>query len=383
MKPELLQFLATTAAWRPGNPPPPVDAELRTAIETLMHEDHFIAKIKIYNRQGAVVYSTHPEEVGEDHTTNKGYLAALQGAVRTDLVYRDTFNSYDLATEEDNLVQTYLPVRHSAREPVQGVFELYGDVNDLVHQAERMQFVVLVGGVPILLALYGVLILVVRHANRTIEQQQQTIQERNESLALMAAHVLRSDESHKRRVALDLHEGVAQTLAALKLKAEGRRGVDDSIVPLLQEAIQEVRTIATELRPSSLDDLGLLPTLNSMRNAFEHAHPELLFQQRITLQEAEVPAALKGILHRIVASVLEEVAARSESGDLSLSLGLTGRTLTLQFDLALTDRPPAAEGAAPAASFSLMEELATLSGGTFTATPQPGGRVLLRADWKG
>jgi signal transduction histidine kinase len=397
IRPELLQFLASAADVQPGHAPPPPAPDLAHAIDGLMHEDHFVARIKIYNLNGVVVFSTKRSQIGDDQRQNKGFQAAKQGSVRSELVYRDTFNSFDEATEEDNLIQTYLPIRASPAGPVQGVFELYGDVNDLMHQNERTQFLVIAGAVPILLALYAVLLLVVRHANRTIEQQQHTIQERNETLALMAAHMLRAEESHKKQVALDLQEGVAQNLAALKLKAESNRrgpaaqdasdGSAESIIPLLQEAIQDVRTIATDLRPSSLDDLGLLPTINTLRREFEQRHPGIQVEQRNSVQEADIPAPLKDILHRIIASVLADVAQNTDRGRIQLAIDLEGNTLALRIDVIPGGGSPVTGGAANAVTppvrggFSRMEELATLSGGTFTASPHPDGGWTLRAAW--
>ena len=69
------------------------------------------------------------------------------------------------------------------------------------------------GAILILSALYAVLILIVRRANNTIELQQRTIRERTETLELLSAQMLKTEESHKKKIAFELHEGVAQTLA--------------------------------------------------------------------------------------------------------------------------------------------------------------------------
>ena len=278
MKPALLAFLDTTADFHPGSPihrqlPP----ELAESIKTLMRGQS-VVRIKIYNRQGVVVFSTKPSQIGHDQRDNAGFIAAINGDVGNTLIYRDTFNSFDRATEEDNLMQSYLPVRHSPVDPIRGVFEIYTDVNNLVHQTERTEFIILSGAILILSVLYVTLILIVRHANEIIEQQQHTILERTETLKSLSAQMLTREETHKQRIAVELHEGLAQTLSAVKLKVEKGRshkasdeddGSVDSIIPVLQQAIQEVRTIATNLRPSSLDDIGLLPTINRLCREFE------------------------------------------------------------------------------------------------------------------
>jgi signal transduction histidine kinase len=395
IKPALLAFLDTTSDLRPGSAGPALPLELARAISAVMQEDHFIARIKIYNPQGLVVFSTTPAQLGDDQSRNEGFIAAIRGGVGSELVYRDTFNSFDGVTEEDNLMQTYLPIRAGPAEPIRGVFELYGDVNNLMHQTERTQVIVMTGAFFILLALYAVLILIVRHANGTIERQQRTITERTETLALLADHMLKTEESQKQKIAFELHEGVAQTLAALKLKAESRQndpkandarlGSPDSIIPMLQEAIQEVRSIATDLRPASLDDLGLLPTIDWLCREFEQRQSGIRIERRISLEERDIPAPLKGILYRIIMSALGDMAQQPNTRQIELVLRVYDNVLSLLIndqatmetaDTPLTDIKPQLH-----AGFARMEELTTLSGGAFTASHHPDGGTTLRAEW--
>ncbi|WP_114970175.1 sensor histidine kinase [Rhodoferax ferrireducens] len=398
IKPVLLEFLGTAADLHPGNAsPPPLPSELARSIKTLM-QDKFIVKIKIYNRQGVVAFSTKPAEIGFDRSDNQGVIAAIAGGVGNALVYRDTFNSFDGVTEKDNLMQTYLPVRAGPAEPILGVFELYADVNDLVHQTERTEFIIMAGAILILSALYAVLIVIVRRANDTIELQQRTIRERTETLELLSAHMLKSEESQKKRIAFELHEGLAQTLSAAKLLVESGRDrrvcnaaaaakCVRSIIPVLQDAIQEVRTIATDLRPASLDDLGLLPTINWFCREFEQRHPGIRIERQIPLREHDIPTPLKVILYRIIASVLDDMTQHTNAGRIHLALGLNDNALILLIDdtaaeaLDETAPPPTHIKPQLRAEFARMEELATLSGGVFSAKRHLNGGTTLRAAW--
>src|SRR5512143_3694482 len=223
MKPALLEFLDAAADFHPhGASAPPLPPELAGSIRSLM-QDRSIARIKILNRHGVVIFSTWPPHVGSDQSRNPGFISAMNGAVASDLIYRDTFNRFDGATEEDNLAQTYVPVQGSPAEPIQGVFEIYTDVNRLVLMTERTELIIMVGAILILSGLYAVLVLIVRRAGRIIELQQHTIRERTETLEVLSAQMLRSEESHKKKIAFELHEGLAQTLAALKLQVENGR----------------------------------------------------------------------------------------------------------------------------------------------------------------
>lgn len=397
IKPVLLEFLDVAADFRPGSTtPPPLPAELARSITALM-QDRSVVRIKIFNQRGVVVFSTKPSQVGDFQNHNEGFNIAINGGVGSDLVYRDTFNSFDGSTEEDNLMQTYIPIRGSPAEPIKGVFELYADVNNLVHGVERNEFIILAGAALVLSALYAVLILIVRRANQTIERQQRTIRERTETLELLSAQMLKGEESNKRKLAFELHEGLAQTLAAVKLQVENGRhnhhagdaaASVDSIVPALQEAIQEARAIATELRPPSLDDLGLLPTINWFCREFEEQHPDIRIERKIALQEQDIPAPLKAILYRIIASVVNDLAQHTKSGAIHLGLWLDRGSITLLIDDTATEAldrtviPLANIDPELRAGFARMEELATLSGGTFSASRHHGGGTTLRASWQ-
>ena len=396
VRPVLIDYL--DAAAQPGrvsNAPPP---ELAEAIRSLMR-DNAVVRIKIYNRHGVVAFSTKTSQIGIDQRNIPGFISAINGRVANILVYRDTFNSSDEVTEEDNLMQTYIPIRASATDPVQGVFEIYTDVNYLVRQNERTGFIILAGSLLILTALYVALLLVVRRAHNIIKSQHQTIRERTETLEILSAHMLKSEESNKKKIAIELHEGLAQTLSAVKLNLESNRqkiNGDDTlgksmatIIPALRSAIEDVRTIATELRPSSIDDLGLLPTINSLCRNFEQKHPGIRVRQNISLQEKDIPAPLKVILYRIVVLALDDIALHTASDQVQIALRRAKGALTLLVD----DTPSTAPDLAattlievdpnPESRFAKMLELTTLSGGIFAVARPAAGRTMLRVAWNG
>ena len=395
IKPALLEFLDTAADLRPGSASPPVPAQLARAISTVVDEDPVIVKIRIYNLHGVAVFSTNPNEVGLDRSLNKGFTVAMRGEVASELTYRDAF-SYG-AIEDDNVMRTYLPVRTDRTEPIRGVFELDSDVNSM-HQTEEWEVTLMASAVLILFALYAVQVLIVRRAHKIIELQQRTIHQRTETLTFLADQMLRTEESHKQKIAFELHEGVAQTLAALKMQAESGKhdhdaqdaafGSANSLVPALQEVIKDVRTIATDLRPASLDELGLLPTIRSFCREFQVRHTGIRIEQRMLVEERDIPVPLRGILYRIIASVLADLARHPSPSEVQLALELDGDELVLLIDGLGRGGPGSATAAAMPEirpdfgdRFGRMEELATLSGGAFTATHHLDGGTTLRAAW--
>lgn len=395
IKASVLQYLENTEGGLSDGGIPALPADVLESIGTMM-EDKAIVRIKIYNRHGVVVYSTQPSHIGNSQRGNPGVVSALGGSVSSILVYHDSFNQFDGEKEGANLIQTYIPIQPSRAEPAHGVFELYTDVRELVHQTERTEFAVMAGAFVIMAFLYALLFIIVRHAGRFIEQQQRTIRERSETLQLLSAQMLKSEELYKKNLATELQEDLAQSLAAIKLHMENGKhresgelaaGSAAALVPRLQEAIHKTRNIAAGLRPSSLDDFGVLPTLDGLFREFSHANPAIRFERQIDLHEHDIPAALKVILYRIVVSVLEDIAQRA--GTRLIRFGLWTQDQTLGLVIADTESEAMAEAAAAAGGsdpqarpgFARMEALVTLSGGEFSASQDVAGGMVLRAAW--
>jgi len=398
LSPLLLDYLRATEDLQPESiahyPRPP---ELSSTVGSLL-VDRTVIRINLFNRQGTVIYSNRDAQVGSRQHLNEGFRAAIRGNVANSLVYRDSFNSFDGGTEDENLMQTYLPVRDGPNGPVHGVFEIYTDVDHLARQTERTEFMTLFGALAILSTMYAVVVFIVWRAGRLMERQQETIRERSSALETLSAHMLRNEESYKRKIALDLHEGLAQTLSGIKLHVENikahdrqdspRRPAVDAIIPALQGAIRDVESIARELRPASIDDFGLLLTLQLLCRAVEQRNPSIVIDQQITLQEADIPAHLKITLYRIVTSVLDDMARQPLAGRITLALWCDGKALSLMID----DSPPGARDstAIPLANIdpqqrqglARMEALTTLSGGTFMASHHAAGGATLYACWR-
>jgi PAS domain S-box-containing protein len=96
-----------------------------------------------------------------------------------------------------------------------------------------------------------------------------------EARAELAKQVLLAQEQERQRVARELHDGVNQLLSTTRYRAQalanhlkGRDGDGhgrlQELTQLLERTMKEVRLISRNLRPSELDDLGLLPALSSL-----------------------------------------------------------------------------------------------------------------------
>lgn len=390
VRPLLVEFLVTLDTESPeAIRAHPMNRELGTALASL-RADTSVVKIKIYNRRGVVVYSTDPAQIGENQSANWAWQRAIQGQITSKLIYRDTFNTFDSVTEDDNLIQTYQPVRADPEQPVRGVFEIYTDVNHLVRQVERSEFQILAGVLLVLALLYGLLLLVVHRAAGVIQRQQATIQAHAHSLELLSAQLIRSQEEEKQRLAGSLHEGIAQTLSAVKMHVESVGGLlaqpdgtmlrqqrVEAVVPVIQQAIQEVRGLAMELRPASLDDLGLLPTLRWYCREFRAVYPDVALEATLAAAEEDIPENLRIIIYRIVQDALTRIGRQGRARRIGLMLGADEQGIVLE----VSDSDPRPTDQTAPHRAPTMGERTLLSGGVYREARGTGGELVQRSHW--
>lgn len=100
------------------------------------------------------------------------------------------------------------------------------------------------------------------------------LKETEEQLQHMMAQLMQVQEEERRRISRDLHDGIGQSLFSLKISIDsmiaaggdpGLRALGDDVARLMTE----VRGLAWELRPSVLDDLGVVPALRTYIDNFE------------------------------------------------------------------------------------------------------------------
>jgi two-component system sensor histidine kinase DegS len=99
----------------------------------------------------------------------------------------------------------------------------------------------------------------------------------------LGIRVIRAQEEERKRVAREIHDGPAQSMANLVLRAdicEKLLDVDPPLVKnelqelkqMVKDSLQDVRKIIFDLRPMLLDDLGVVPTLRKFLAEFTDKH---------------------------------------------------------------------------------------------------------------
>lgn len=175
------------------------------------------------------------------------------------------------------------------------------------------------------------------------QRNEESLRKTEKELRLLSSQLLTAQENERQRVARHLHDSVSQLLSALKFRVEhildkmdrdGMEMPDDLnhvLIPLIQEAIEEVRNIYMGLRPSILDDLGVIATINWFCREFQNAYPHIRVQHTIDIEESEIPDALKTPIFRVLQEGLCNVARHSQADHVYISL--LKKNTRLEFDI--------------------------------------------------
>lgn len=225
----------------------------------------------------------------------------------------------------------------------------------------------------------------------------QALRESRDELQRLSGLLVTIQENERRRIALDLHDGLGQSLSLIKLALEGVASqiadgsVDEAgaavrqLIPRVREALVEVRRVSTELRPSILDDLGILPTLSWFFREFEATCGHIAVEKTFDVAEEDVPAPLQITLFRIVQEAVNNIVKHAGADRVRVSLGRAGDTLRLLiedngrgFD---PERVPHGDGEGRGLGLLSMKERAAFSGGSYRLASAPGQGTRIEVSW--
>lgn len=216
-------------------------------------------------------------------------------------------------------------------------------------------------------------------------------------LRMLSTQLLTAQEHERKRVSRELHDGLGQSLTALRFKLEdafsepcafGPQPQSETLSALLlaiRGLIEEVHRISMDLRPSMLDDLGILATIKWFLREFQASCSSINIEKTIRLEEREVPEPLKTVIFRVLQEAFNNIAKHSRAQRVQLYLGRRDRGIELivrddgvGFDL--NDALPAG-GARRGLGIASIRERIELSGGSFDIESTKGGGTTIRALW--
>ena len=201
------------------------------------------------------------------------------------------------------------------------------------------------------------------------------------SMQGLSRRLVEIQEEESKRIALELHDEIGQLLTGLKLQIDVSRDQhathpEENLKranALVEELIQKVRNLSLDLRPSMLDDLGLLPTLLWHLDRYHELTGIAVNLQQFDLEDHRFPTEVETVAYRIIQEALTNVARHSGASEATVHLHYGNGVLTIQIE----DRGrgfSAQEVLAEGRSRGLMgmRERVALVNGTLTIDSVPG-----------
>jgi two-component system, NarL family, sensor histidine kinase UhpB len=197
---------------------------------------------------------------------------------------------------------------------------------------------------------------------------------------------MRAQEEERRRLARDLHDEVNQALTAILLRLEAlTQDIPPEHAPelaelkrLVNQAMEELLTLARQLRPSALDDHGLVPAVEAQLKRFA-ASTGIEVRMRTEGDPNELPEVMQTAIFRVAQEALTNVGRHAGATVVELQLEEQDGRARLRvrddgsgFDLGAIPRA-GSEGPGAGLGLGGMAERARLVGGELDVRSAPGG----------
>lgn len=155
-------------------------------------------------------------------------------------------------------------------------------------------------------------------------------------LIQLSSQVLTAHEEERKRVARELHDDTAQNLTSILVRlrllersldsGEARKGVEE-LRELTGSTLEGVRRLAVDLRPTALDDLGLVAALQSFVEGFRRRWPVMVGLRSNGLRQ-RLPPQVELVLYRVVQEALYNVAKHAQARNAWVTLQRAGGVVT-------------------------------------------------------
>jgi PAS domain S-box-containing protein len=217
-------------------------------------------------------------------------------------------------------------------------------------------------------------------------QAENHLAEKLKELHALSQQIINAHESERRTVALELHDEIGQSVTALKIlitqaerlpRDKGQNSLKEAGI-IAGELLQRLREMSLKLRPSMLDDLGLLPALiwhfkkftaqTGIRVNFDHnGLPEVL------------PPEINITAYRIIQEALTNVARYAEIDEVNVNISFEKDLLSIRIEDKGRGFTLSEINTQATAGLSGMRERVLLLGGNLVldTAPRQGTRIMV------
>ncbi len=222
------------------------------------------------------------------------------------------------------------------------------------------------------------------------KKAEEKLRDSERKLRHLSSELMTAQEKERKRIAGELHDSVASSLGAMKFSIEkalnqkqdeqrALAGLKD-LISRVQQVMEDTRRIMADLRPSVLDDLGIVPAVRWFCREYEKTYSHIRVEKHIDLPEENVTDELKTAIFRISQEAMNNIAKHSRAGLVTLDLQV--RDAKIQLTIRDNGQGFDPETFRRGLGLSTMRERAEFSGGSFDIESAVGKGTTVKAEWK-
>ncbi|WP_126446406.1 sensor histidine kinase [Sulfuricystis multivorans] len=373
--------------------------EVHAALDRIFNEGPLgrkVVRFKLWDATGVIRYSSDHDQIGRRFPLDASLAAAFSGTVHSQMSDLNEAAHAAERSQWERLLEVHVPVRAGPHGRVVAVAEFYHSTDSIerdIQSAQQRSWALLAA---VTLAIFFLLFLQVRRANETIRrqrndlrvqlQQLQTAFAENERmrarLAEAGAATTALNERLLHRIAADLHDAPAQTLAfalmsleemaascACQMPGDVLQPNLQTIVAALRSSLEDLRNIAAGLGIPGLAELSLSETVRrALRDAERLTGMPVTAQVEANLPDA--PLAVKITVYRLLQESLHNCRKHAPNAHVAVHVGHVGEMLRIE----VSDDGPGFDPQAVAGrlGLSFMQERVRLLGGQCEVIAAPG-----------
>jgi len=212
----------------------------------------------------------------------------------------------------------------------------------------------------------------------------------NRQLHALSQRLMKAQEDERLHLSRELHDESGQLLAALTVQlgllerdTNPKKTIHERVVELKQtaNAIQEnLHRLAVNLRPASLDHLGLITTLQQFIQEFSRQYSIKVDFETVGMQEKRLPIEVETALFRIVQESLTNVVLHAQAARVDVLLSMTGKRVSAIIEDNGVGFMPASAMVEDQLGLFGMRERVEMLGGIFTIESSPGKGTTVKVE---
>jgi signal transduction histidine kinase len=334
-----------------------------------------IVRVKIWSRDGRIVYSDEPRLVGSSYPLDESKLLVLRaGGTRAELSdLSGPENRFERG--EGELYEVYLPIRGADGTPF--VFETYQRAGAVASTGRRIWIPFAVLLLVCLVLLWLVQVPLAWRLARRLERSQH---ERE----LLLVRSVEASADVRRRIAADLHDGVVQDLAGISYSLsaaadradpppspELRSTLRDAAVGT-RDSMRRIRSLIVEIHPPNLRSAGLEAAVSDLLAPLPGRD---IATDLDVVDDLELPEAVDLLFYRAAGEAIRNVERHAGASRVSVRIGRSDGLARLEIvddGVGFTPEERERRRAEGHVGLSLLEELAGRLDGRLDVRSTPG-----------